>query len=173
MLSGTPIPEVLRLSLLVLVVVVVQVGIVSDVLVLGVRPDLVLLLAAAAGIAGGASVGAIVGFGGGLLLDSFLQTPFGLTALTCAIVGYAIASIEVPFAASAWWIPMLGVAGASAAGVLLFLATGLMMGQAQLASGPILAMVVVVAVVNGALSLPAIRLVRWLLGDQSRSVSTP
>lgn len=172
MLSGTPIPLLLRGLLLVVVVVIVQVGVVADVLILGVRPDLILLVAAAAGIAGGPTVGAILGFTAGLLFDAFLQTPFGLSALTYAVVGYAIASIEVPFVASAWWIPMLGVAGASAAGVLLFLASGLMVGQTQLASGPILIVVIVVALVNGACSLPAIRLVRWVLGDAARGVTT-
>ena len=58
--------------------------------VAGAIGDLVLVVVVAAGITGGADRGATYGFVAGLLFDLLVDTPFGLTALTYALVGYGV-----------------------------------------------------------------------------------
>ena len=53
----------------------------------GGRPDLVLLLAASWSILRGTHEGSLAGVGGGLLLDLFSATPFGLNAALLGLMG--------------------------------------------------------------------------------------
>jgi rod shape-determining protein MreD len=55
---------------------------------LGGRPDLPLVLVLAWAVLRGPHEGALVGFIGGLLLDSVRYTPFGLNAAFLGIIGY-------------------------------------------------------------------------------------
>ena len=55
-----------------MVAILVQTTLGSDLRVVGVAPDLMVLLAICAGLAGGAEAGAWVGFWAGLIADLFL-----------------------------------------------------------------------------------------------------
>lgn len=129
--------------------------------VAGVAPDLLLLLGIAAGIAAGPDRGAIVGFTAGLLADCFLQTPFGLSALTYSLVGYAVGMFQTTILHAALWIPVTTAIVASAIGVVLFAVTGAVVGQAHLLSNRLVTVVLVVSLVNGLLFLFVARPVRW------------
>ena len=83
-----------RAATLVLVAVVVQVGAAPVVSLFGVHPEVLLLLAVAAGVAAGPDRGAFAGFVLGLGYDVFLQSPFGLTALVYAAVAYGAGSVQ-------------------------------------------------------------------------------
>ncbi len=80
----------LLLVALLLAAVVLQAAVVSQVAILGVVPDLCLLVVLAAGLVRGREVGAVTGFFGGLALD--LAPPAdhvaGRWALAFAVVGY-------------------------------------------------------------------------------------
>jgi rod shape-determining protein MreD len=117
-----------RLAVLIVSVVIVQVAVFPHLRILGVVPDLGLLVALAVGYHDGPEAGAIVGFTAGLAYDLFLETPLGLNALTYALVGYSIGILESGLFRSPRWLPsFLGIVGGLAGG-LLFIALGVLVG---------------------------------------------
>src|SRR5580704_6564212 len=85
----------LRIFLLLLVAILLETTIGSDLRVRGVAPDLMLLLTICAGLTGGAEAGAWVGFFAGLMADLFLtSTPLGLSALTYCLIGAAAGALR-------------------------------------------------------------------------------
>jgi uncharacterized membrane protein YhaH (DUF805 family) len=64
---------------------------------------------------------------------------------------------------TAWWLAPLVALGASAGYELAFAAVGALLGQPQMLHVRLVDVVVVVAVVNAALALPARRVVDWAL----------
>jgi rod shape-determining protein MreD len=131
----------------------------------GVAPDAMLLLTVTAGIAGGAGVGALMGFGCGLAIDLFLQTPLGLSALVFSLMGYAVGSVQTGILRSAWWIPIFTALVASAAGVVLYALIGGVVGQPNLVTTRLPLIAGIVGLLNAALAPVALRLVRWALGS--------
>ena len=129
--------------------------------VLGVAPDLLLLLGVAAGIAAGPHRGAVIGFVAGLLADCFVQTPFGLSALCYSLVGYGVGIFQTTILHAARWIPMATAVASGAAGVVLFAVIGAVLGEDGLLGGRLLTTVAVVALLNGVLVLAVLRPVRW------------
>jgi rod shape-determining protein MreD len=59
------------------------------------RPDLVLVVVLAWSMVRGSGEGALVGFLGGVLLDSVAYTPFGINSALLGLVGYFIGLPEV------------------------------------------------------------------------------
>ena len=68
-----------RLGVVVLVALVLQVCLFSRFSYEGARPDVMILVAIAAGLVAGAERGALVGFVAGLAYDVVLTTPLGLS----------------------------------------------------------------------------------------------
>src|SRR4051812_2457158 len=150
-----------RATALVSLLVLVQVAFVSQMRVDRVSPDVLLLISVATGVAAGPDRGAIVGFMAGLGYDIFLQTPFGLSALVYCVVAYGVGLFQLPLATHpSWWRGMRPALG-SPAGVLVWVGLGVVLGQDQLLGLPILRTVVIVTVVNGLLSLPALAAASW------------
>ena len=160
-------PWTVRLPPVLLVAVVVHTAVSPNVRVLGVAVDVLLLLAIASGIAGGPERGAAVGFACGLLADCFLQTPFGLSALTYALVGYGVGVFQTGVLHASWWIPAVTAAGATVVAVVGFVGLGLVVGQDQLLSSRILQVASVLAVLHAVLAPPAVRLMRWAVAARS------
>jgi rod shape-determining protein MreD len=141
---------------------------VSDLRVFGAFGDVMLLVGIAAGIAGGAERGATYGFIAGMLFDLVQpDIPFGLSALSYCIVGYLVGSIQGSVLRATWWIPVVSAAAASALGVILYVVLARVVGE-QVRTDTVVPIVFVVATLNGALTLPAVRLVRWASGESSR-----
>ncbi|TMK87932.1 MAG: rod shape-determining protein MreD, partial [Actinobacteria bacterium] len=107
-----------KVPLVLLVFLVVELTVLDRLRVFGAGPDIMLLLAVMAGIVGGPRVGALFGFAAGIVLDLFLQTPMGLSALVFCLVGYAVGNIQGGVLRAAWWIPIVTTLVASVAGVL-------------------------------------------------------
>lgn len=154
-------PWVVRLPPVLLVAVIAHTAVSPNLRLFGVAGDVLLLLSIAAAIAGGPERGAAVGFTCGLLADSFLQTPFGLSALTYALVGYGVGVFQTGVLHSSWWIPAITAAVASAAAVMIFVALGAVVGQDQLLSTRLLEVAGVLALLHGLFAPPAVRLMRW------------
>lgn len=154
-----------KVSLLVLSALVLQQAVLADLRVSGVRPDVMLLVAVAAGMAGRSERGAVVGFVAGLLADVFSPTPLGLAALTFSVVGYVVGSIQTGIIRSVWWIPVLTALVASVVAVVLYALVAAMIGRPQYVNLQLLFTAGGVAVVNAALALPAVRALRWGLGS--------
>ena len=158
-MNGNPI--VARLPPVLIAAVVVHTAISPQLRLFSVAPDVLLLLAIAAAIASGADRGASVGFACGLLADCFLQTPFGLSALTYALVGYGVGVFQTGVIHSSWWIPAITSAVASAVAVIVFVGLGVVVGQDQLLSTRLIEVGAVIALLHGLLAPPAVRLMRW------------
>jgi rod shape-determining protein MreD len=106
----------LRIAALAALVVLVQIGVISELPVLGVNVELTPLLAAFVGLLCGSVPGAIAGFGIGLLVDLSLVQTLGITSLLFTLIGFwagRLRELRDPQAAIA---PVLvGAAAASAA----------------------------------------------------------
>ncbi|HVF75705.1 MAG TPA: rod shape-determining protein MreD [Acidimicrobiales bacterium] len=152
-----------RLPIAVLLVLTLQYSAFQDVRIRGVHPDALLLFAIAVAIVAGSESGAVVGFGVGLLADLFVQTPLGLSALTFALVAFAVGALQATLIRSSWWITPVTAFVASAAGIVLFVVLGAVLGQTQLLDADVPAIVAVVAVGNAVLALPAVRLASWAM----------
>ena len=160
-----PLVVATRMSFLLVLALTLQVGFGPHLQVLSVQGDLMLLIAIAAGVAAGPDRGAAVGFVSGLGYDLLLQTPFGLSALTYALVAFLVGSLQDSVLRAAWWIPIATATAGSLLGVILYVVLGTMVGVEFLGvSVPKVA--IVVAVLNTLVAAPTIRAVRWATGTQ-------
>jgi rod shape-determining protein MreD len=154
---------VVRLPPLLLLVVVLHTAVFPQLRVFDVGADVLLMVAIASGVVAGPERGATMGFVAGLLADSFLQTPFGLSALSYSLVGWGVGSFQTRILHATWWIPVLTAAIATAAGTLLFAALGAVVGQDQLVSLRLVPIVGVTALWAAVLNPLFVRLFRWAL----------
>jgi rod shape-determining protein MreD len=107
----------LRIALLSLVAVFVQIGVISEVPVFGVKVDVSPLLVAFVGLLCGSTFGAASGFAVGLLVDLALAQTLGVTSLIFTLVGYWAGRLRELRDPQAALTPLL--VGASAAAVSL------------------------------------------------------
>ncbi len=162
----------LRLATVLVGALVLQTTVVPDLRVLGVCPDLMLLCTVCAALVGGPEMGSIVGFAAGLMADLFLSTtPLGLTALAFSVVGYSVGTIRRTVLQEGWLLaPGVGFV-ASAAGVVIFVLAGVLVGQSQLTRvGPvaIVKTALLVGVMNAIIAAPVARLVGWAASGSDR-----
>jgi rod shape-determining protein MreD len=151
---------VVRTSFVLALCLAFQIGIAPSFQLFGVQGDIMLLAAISAGIAAGPDRGAVIGFLSGLLYDSVLTTPFGLSALTYALVAYAVGSLQDSVLRAAWWIPVASAAAASAIGVILYGVLGTVLGE-QLVGSSLIRIALVVALLNAIAAPVVIRAMRW------------
>lgn len=157
----------LRAPLLVATALVLHTTVLVRLRPAGVAPDLMLLLAVAGGIAGGAVRGGILGFFSGMAIDLFLETPLGLSALVFCLVGYAVGTAQAAILRTAWWIPVVTALVASAAGEVVYALVGTVVGGQGLLTARLALVVGVVSVVNAVLAVLVVPLVGWALADQA------
>lgn len=125
----------------------------------GAQPDLMLLVVVVAALDGGPRRGALVGFAVGLVVDLFVLTPFGLTALTFTLVGYAVGLLTESLADVEGALLTVGVvAVASAVGTVLYALLLVLMSGSTHGLGWI---VFTVALINSIFAVPVARMVRW------------
>jgi len=159
--------EAPRALLVLVVVLVLQLTVALDLRVAGAHPDLILGLAAAAGLAGGTQRGAIVGFFSGVAIDLFLPTPFGLSALVGTGIGAAAGQLVAAGVDRTNWLFVPGVAALGGAiGVIMFAVLGAVLGQPNMLTVGLGAAVGVVAVVNGTLAYLLVRACNWAFGQE-------
>jgi len=159
--------ELGRLSLVVFLFVIVQETVMLELRIGGVHPDIMLLLPIVAGIVGGPSRGASIGFATGLVADLFLPTPFGLSALVGCLVGFGVGLATIALDRSAWWVALVAALGASALYEVTYGVLGSVLGQPQMLHVALARVVVVVAVTNVVLAVVAVRLLKWGMAEAS------
>ena len=155
MTTATRLPPVL------LAAVLLHTAVFPQLRLFGVAADVLLLVAIAGGMSAGADWGAALGFAAGLLADCFLQTPFGLSALTYSLVGYGVGAFQATVLHRGRWITLVTALVASALGVALFAAIGTVLGQDHLVALRLLGIAAVVAALNAVLAPAAVRVLRW------------
>jgi rod shape-determining protein MreD len=159
-----------RPAFVVFVLLTLQTTFFSDLDVFGAKGDIMLLLPIAAGITGGRDRGAIVGFVTGISLDLVVHgTPTGFFALGYTLVGYIVGMAQAGVLRAAWWIPVLTAFGGSVLGVVTLAVVGKFLGLEGLFDRHLLTICFVVAVINAALVLPMMRVVRWSMPVVTRS----
>jgi rod shape-determining protein MreD len=154
-----------RVPLVLLVALVLHTAVLNQFRIFGVMPDVMLLLAIAAGLEAGPSYGAVAGFVTGMIADLFLPTPLGLSALVFSVTGYATGVAQGGLLHAAWWFPVTTAFVASSAGVGLFAVAGTMLGESLL-DRDLAVIMLVVGITNAILTVPMLRLVRWGLAGR-------
>lgn len=160
---------VLRWAALVTAVFVVHIGVAIDASLLGVHPDLMLLIAICGGLAGGPARGAEVGFFAGLLSDLVLPGSLGVSAFAFALVGFGAGTVAETVLHASRVISLAVTFFASAAGVLVYALVAQLLGQRTLSDPNLWVIVGIVSVCNVALCLPLLALARWAEGSGLRS----
>jgi rod shape-determining protein MreD len=152
----------LRLGLVILAAVVLQTTVFSDDLrVFGVMPDLGLVLTVAVAYQQGPERGAAFGFAAGFAIDLFLDTPVGLSALSFALVGYGVGTVQSGIVRpSRWAKPVMGLLGGIAGGAL-FVGVGALAGQDQLLALRSVKVILIAAVYDALLVFVAFPIARW------------
>ena len=161
--------KTIRLLALVGVVVVVQVAVFPHLRVLGVVPDLGLLVALAVGYYEGPEAGALIGFVAGLAYDLFLETPLGLNALTYALIGYGIGVLQGGLLRAPRWLPSFLGAAAGLVGGLIFIAVAVLVGVDSVKGTHAVVTISLAAVYDAVLAPLVFFLVARVLGRETRT----
>ena len=156
-----------RAAAVVLLAVLIQAGVAASLSLLGVRPELTLVLAVAAGVATGPDRGAVIGFALGLTYDLFLQTPFGMSALIYALVAYAAGSVQLQMASQRRTARMLFLGVGTAVGVLAWVLVGLLLDTVATTLGQLVRVALVAGVINSLVGLPALRVWAWVFAPEA------
>lgn len=155
----------LRIAVLMVVAILVQTALGTDLRVARVAPDFMLVVVICGGLTGGSEAGAWVGFWAGLVTDMFLtSTPVGLSALTYCLIGAGVGALRASVLQERRaMVPLAALVGTAAA-VLLFVAAGDVLGQTQLI-GPgrswLIRVIVVESLWSAVLALPVGYLYAW------------
>ena len=163
MTPAGPVIVAVRTSLVLAIALTFQLGIAPRFGLLGVHGDLMLLVAISAGVAAGPDRGATIAFAAGLAYDLNLQMPFGLSALTYALVAYGVGSLQHSVLRAAWWIPVATAAAASVVGVILYGVFGTVVGE-DLVSQSLLKIALVVGLLNAIPAPIVVPVMRWVAG---------
>ena len=152
-----------RLPLVLVLALIVHTTVLPSFRIAGVMPDVMLLLAVAAGLEGGPMYGALMGFASGMLADLLLSTPLGLSALVFTVVGYGVGVTKGGLLRDTAWFAVLVAFAASTAGVGLFAVAASVLGDTHVLNAHLTTIMIVVGVTNGLLAPPMVRIVRWAL----------
>jgi rod shape-determining protein MreD len=156
-----------RIALVVLLTLVVQQALLVHLRVAGAHPDVVFLLAVAAGYVAGPALGPVIGFCSGLASDLLLPTPFGMSALVGAVLAYCVAVVTSSLVRSSLALQFVTGAGGTAAGLCLYAALGAVLGYPKMLELELVPALVVSTPVAAVLAVPAIGLLRWALTDRT------
>jgi rod shape-determining protein MreD len=153
-------PLLWRIAALSIVVVFVQIGVVSDVPIFGVSIDLSPLLVAFVGLLCGSTLGAVAGFGVGLLVDLALMQTLGVTSLAFTLIGYWSGRLRELRDPQAGLTPLLVGAAAAAASMAGYSVIEFLLGVDAPISFELLRKIVVGVAIDAAVALPMWTLVR-------------
>ncbi len=153
-----------RLIVVAAVVVVLHVGLVSGFRIAGVAAELPLGLVVAAGLAGGVEKGAVYGFAVGLIVDMFVFTPIGLSALVFGVVAWIAGHLFLDRIEESVIVASFAIGALTAFGLLLFVGLGLALGQSALSEAPIIRIVIVGSLVNATFSPLLMGVAHWMWG---------
>ena len=130
--SEVGISRIVAVGLVVLVALTLQTTVLSRLTLLGVIPQLVLIVIVCLAWVDGERVGLTAGFCGGLLLD--LQLPpasiVGLTALVYTFIGYGVGYFRQYSVGESVWSPVLAVAVASTLAEAGYALLAILLGRA-------------------------------------------
>jgi rod shape-determining protein MreD len=157
-----------RYLLVMSVVWALQMAVVPDTTVAGIKADLMVLFVIGAAAQRGADTGAMCGFFVGITYDALLTTPFGLSALTYTAIGWVVGGSQQRLLKASWWIPSFVAAVASAASVVFFSLSGRLFGLMNPSTAQVGRIALVVATINLVLAPAATRVCTWVFSNSQR-----
>ena len=132
LLAEIGIARVAAVSALLIVGFALQTTVLTRATLLGVIPQVLLVVILSLAFTDGERVGVVAGFFGGLLIDLRLEDPsalMGLTALIYTIVGYGVGSVRRFTTSESVWMPVFVVAIASAIVEASYAGLSIILGQ--------------------------------------------
>jgi rod shape-determining protein MreD len=160
-----------RLVLLVVTLAVLQTTVFPHLRVFGAIPDLCLVATVAVAFEEGPQTGAIFGFVSGLVVDLFLASPLGLSALANSVTGYAVGVFQSAFVRESRTMPMvLGFIGGLIGGTIFAIVGGIA-GQSGYLSLTSVRVIIVAAIYDSIVALAVFPFVRWANHDPDMGYS--
>ncbi|HEY5274544.1 MAG TPA: rod shape-determining protein MreD [Acidimicrobiales bacterium] len=152
----------IRLAAVAVLALVIQAAVLDQIVAWGAHADVLVILPVAAGLVQGPQRGAIVGFVAGVAADLVVQLPFGLSALTFVLAGFAAGLIARASAASDGGLAdVVRCALLAVATEVLYVLLGAAIGQPGLLGAQTGRALGVIAVGAVLLSAPVLSIMRW------------
>jgi rod shape-determining protein MreD len=146
--------SVLRVGVPLLLAVVLQLSVLSQITIVGGQVDLVVLVVAAVAYYGGSVAGCATGFAAGFLLDLATGATMGASSLVLTAVGYGVGRFREIRDPSHGLLPIPVGAAATAGWVLAFAAVSFMLDVGARVSPLVFRDMVVTVLLNSLLALP-------------------
>lgn len=156
-----PVTRFLRLVFVIVLGTLAQTILLPNIRVLGVVPDLGLVAAVAVSYEDGPEAGATFGFVAGFVMDLFLSTPAGLSALCWALTAFIVGVVSVRLVRETRWMPAIFGFTGGLVGGLLFCGVGTLVGEEQLFALSSVRTVLIAAVLDAIVAYAIFPLVRW------------
>ena len=154
---------ILRLVGLVLVAVVVQETVISQISIFGVSADLTPLVVMSVGLLTGSLPGAIMGFFTGLLVDTVLVQTLGVTSLLYIAIGYWSGRLRELRDPAHGLVPLAAGAAATAVAGIGMTLIQFLLGVDSPVSFLLAQQIFITVLVNTLISLPVYALVRRVI----------
>jgi rod shape-determining protein MreD len=146
--------SILRVGIPLLLAVVLQLSVLSQITVLGGQIDLVVLLVAAVAYYGGSVPGCATGFAAGFLLDLAIGATMGASSLVLTAVGYGVGRFREIRDPSHGLLPIPVAAAATAGWVVAFAAVSFMLDIGARVSPLVLRDMVITVLLNALVAFP-------------------
>ncbi|HWL64381.1 MAG TPA: rod shape-determining protein MreD [Actinomycetota bacterium] len=135
-LAEAGLARILAVGILVVLALALQSAVLARMTLLGVIPQLVLVVVVSLAYLQGERAGVVAGFAGGLLQDLLLpQSIVGLTALVYTLIAYGVGYLRQYTTAESVWTPVLAVAIASAIAEVSYSCMAVLLGQPWVSFG--------------------------------------
>jgi len=154
-----------RTAFVMFLALVLQVCLFARTPVFGVTPEVVLLTTIGIALIGGPERGAIAGFVGGFVFDCTVTTPFGMSALVYASVGYVVGGLQYAVLGSTWYTPLFVAGIASALGTLAYGILGGLAGNFDWLTPRLVLVAFIVGLLNTGLAVVGLPITRWSQGE--------
>lgn len=154
----------IRFFLLVVSLLVLQTALFPSLRVFDAAPELLLVATAAVAFERGPEHGAVFGFVSGIAIDCFLASPFGVSALTFALVGYGVGVFQSGMVRSSVWIPPVLGGLSGLVGGTLWVIVAALAGQEDLFTAHTVRVVILAAMYDALVAFVVFPFARWACG---------
>ena len=152
-----------RVALLVILAVVVQESVISQISIFGVNADITPLIVMSIGLLTGSLPGAIVGFFCGLLVDTLLVQTLGVTSLLYIVIGYWAGRLRELRDPAHGLVPLAAGAAATAVAGVGMTIIQFLLGVDSPVSWLLAQQIFITVLVNTIIALPVYALVRRVI----------
>lgn len=152
----------LRVVMVAFVVLIVHLGIAPDLRISGVAAELPIGLVIAAGLTGGVERGAIFGFVFGFVVDLFLFTPVGLSALVFGMFGWLAGHVFLDRIEESPLVSAATIGVGTAAGLAVWVLIGVALGESSLREAPIARILLIASFMNAVAAFALMLMAHWM-----------